>query len=169
MSKIIGKIWPRCNCCDFYCRFFWRYPEYKPEKWNDADGIQYKNNCYNYACNKITNTYAQPGRAAGNMYSALNCTAVTKGAISDNLKTTQSDITCEHCYHKVALVIWLGWDYHWYRQDKNGKWSHKPGGTQATNLDNSGNLITDPQTADRGLYIEFCGYFCACICRIKIR
>jgi hypothetical protein len=34
------------------------------------------------------------------------------------------------------------------------------GGSPATNLDNSGNIITDPRTADRGSYTVFCGCFC---------
>jgi hypothetical protein len=38
-------------------------------------------------------------------------------------------------------------------------WTHKPGQTAATNLDNSGNVITDPRTANRGVYTDFCGFF----------
>ena len=41
-------------------------------------------------------------------------------------------------------------------------WTHKPGGTPATNLDNSGNPISNPETADRGGYTDFCGYLCSC-------
>ncbi len=55
-------------------------------------------------------------------------------------------------------------DYHFYRQDKGGRWSHKPGRTEVTNRDASGNPITDPRRADRkyeGLeYTEVCGCFC---------
>jgi DNA-binding LacI/PurR family transcriptional regulator len=55
-------------------------------------------------------------------------------------------------------------DYHFYRQDKGGSWSHKPGKTEVTNRDASRNSITDPRRADRkyeGLeYTEFCGCFC---------
>lgn len=32
-------------------------------EWNDKNGIQLFNNCYNYACNILTGTFAQPGRA----------------------------------------------------------------------------------------------------------
>ena len=32
--------------------------------------------------------------------------------------------------------------------------------TPATNLDNNGNIINDPRTADRGMYTVFCGCFC---------
>jgi hypothetical protein len=58
----------------------------------------------------------------------------------------------------VALVIWPDVDFHWYRQDQNGCWSHKPGRGYATNLDNSGNVIPDPQNCDRGPYVDFCTY-----------
>jgi len=58
----------------------------------------------------------------------------------------------------VALVIWPGVDYHWYRQDDNGCWSHKPGSTPVTNLDDSGRFIADPLACDRGDYTDFCVY-----------
>ena len=65
--------------------------------------------------------------------------------------------------YPVALVIAPGDDYHWYRQDSDGTWSHKPGNTPATNLDASGNPITNPETANRNNgshdYSVFCGYF----------
>ncbi len=145
-------------------------PQYEPGKWNDANGVQYTNNCYNYACNLQTNTYAQPGRASGNMYSSIECDEVGDGAESDGLVPVDCDTGCgcRNCCHKVALVIWPGVDFHWYRLDRNGRWSHKPGGTQATNLDNSGNIITDPRTADRGPYTVFCGCYCVCKGRVTI-
>lgn len=50
-------------------------------------------------------------------------------------------------------------DYHWYRQDADGYWSHKPGTTPVRLTDNSGNLILDPAEADLGIYTNFLGYF----------
>jgi hypothetical protein len=52
--------------------------------------------------------------------------------------------------------------------DDNGLWSHKPGGTAARNTDSSGNLISNPETANRRTvgqdyvldYKIFCGYYC---------
>jgi hypothetical protein len=58
----------------------------------------------------------------------------------------------------VALVIWPNSDYHWYRQDNVGCWSHKPGSTAVRNVDNAGNPITDPKTCNRGPYTVFCTY-----------
>lgn len=141
------------GCCDF--------PPYSPAYWNDGGTIQYKNNCYNYANNKRTDTYAQPGKAAGAMYQQITCQEVHKAAVADGLKPLPSG-SCAKDKCKIALVVGPGWDFHWYRQDKNGMWSHKPGGGKATNLDNSGNPIANPETADRGWYTQFCGYFCIC-------
>lgn len=50
----------------------------------------------------------------------------------------------------------MGGDFHWHRLDNNGIWSHKPGKTRATNLDNANRPITDPRTADTGLYEFVC-------------
>lgn len=50
-------------------------------------------------------------------------------------------------------------DYHWYRQDADGYWSHKQGTTAVKRTDDSGMLITDPETCDRGSYTNFVGYF----------
>ena len=36
-------------------------------------------------------------------------------------------------------------DYHFYRLDSNGKWSHKFKYFEPTNLDYSGNIITLPE------------------------
>lgn len=147
-------------------------PEYKPSAWNDGNGIQYSNNFYNYGCDIQTNTYAQPGRAHGITLPNYNgnCGHVTAGATADGLVSINCDegCGCDECRHQVALVIKPGknWDYHWYRMDRDGKWSHKMASYPATNLDNSGNIITDPRTADRRHpvsgkdYSVFCGCFC---------
>ena len=140
-------------------------PVYQPAAWNDGDGIQLHNNCYNYGCDIQTNTFAQPGRAHGITLvwpADMNCAAVTAGAIADKLVQVNCDdgCGCSECRHQVALVIAPNWDYHWYRKDRDGKWTHKPGSTPASNLDNNGNIITDPRTAARGPYTIFCGCFC---------
>lgn len=70
-------------------------------------------------------------------------------------------------------------DYHWYRQDSDGLWSHKPGTTAVTRYDApsteipEGNLIIDPELANRNYgdvwingeyygilnYADFVGYY----------
>lgn len=134
-------------------------PYYTPSYWND-NSRQGQNNCYNYANNRATNTFAQPGRATGSQASYMDCALVRQAAINDGLEPI-SDYPSSFLNFKTsaALVVAPGYDYHWYRLDENGTWSHKPGGTRATNLDNAGQVITDPRTANRGPYTQFCGFF----------
>jgi len=161
--------------CWIYCLFFDRKPKYEPQRWNDpyqpgySYGHQAKNNCYNYGCDKATDTFAQPGYASGNWATTMDCPTVTAGALSDGLASRpDGSQAAQHCCHTVALVMAPGYDYHWYRLDDNGMWSHKPGGTAARNIDNSGNPTSDPQTADRGPYTVFCGFFTVNRCKVKI-
>ena len=134
--------------------------------WNDGGVRQSGNNCYNYATNYRTNTFAQPGKAASLQYTSLSGCAVgpgqrsaRDGAIADSLiDTPNANNKCPVTGHLVALVIWPGVDYHWYRKGPSGRWSHKPGSTAATLIDNSGNPITDPRTANRGNYTQFCTF-----------
>lgn len=139
-------------------------PPYAPAYWNDP-AVRPYNNCYNYGNNKRTDTFAQPGRAAGitlQWPEDMNCIAVGNGAVADGIMECPPSGICPNGETKIALAIAPLWDYHWYRRDSDGMWSHKPGGTNATNLDNSGNLIYNPETADRGAYTVFCGYYCSC-------
>lgn len=142
-----------------------KLPPYSPVYWNDGGTVQWNNNCYNYGNNKRTDTFAQPGKSSGISLSwpaDMNCVAVTNGAVADGVLELPVAGTCSDTQDKIALVIAPNWDYHWYRLDDSGMWSHKPGGTMATNLDNAGNPIANPETAARGAYTVFCGYFCSC-------
>jgi hypothetical protein len=55
-------------------------------------------------------------------------------------------------------------DYHFYRHDSNGFWSHKPGRTSITNVDADNKLIINPDKANRNYthynYGSGCGFFC---------
>jgi hypothetical protein len=155
--------WPRreqCRCA----------PLYEPNWWNDNGQKQWNNNCYNYATNYRTDTFAQPGLAAGAEYTALTCASVRPAALADDLiDSPGANNKCPKEGHLVALVIAPGWDFHWYRKGRNGYWTHKPGGTPATNVDNSNALIPDPRTANRGPYTNFCTFMVAMHGHIKIR
>lgn len=141
-------------------------PSYHPQFWNDNGTVQSGNNCYNYSNNKRTDTFAQPGRRAGAMYpQPISCSGVYQAALADGLSALPSSGKCA-CKDQLALVVDPGNDYHWYRRDQNGMWTHKPGPGSATNLDNSNNVIANPETANRCgawlCYSEFCGYLCSC-------
>ena len=65
---------------------------------------------------------------------------------------------CPAGSYKVALIV--GSDYHWYRQNPDGFWSHKPGNMNVRNVDEQGNSIIDPQYAEWSEdYTKFIGYF----------
>jgi hypothetical protein len=135
-------------------------PPFNPAKWNNDIVVLRNNNCYNYANDKITNSFAQPGRASGAEGPfPPDCAGTGAAAVRDGQIATTSVASTPQDGHYIALVIWPGNDYHWYRLDSNNQWSHKPGGTPARNTDDSGNLIVDPKICDRGPYTIFCGYY----------
>jgi len=137
---------------------------FNPDFWNRPD-VQPYNNCYNYASNRRTDSFAQPGKGASAMYTALTCAEVTRAALADGChRRFDCFPDSEKNRYLVALVINPGRDYHWYRQHTlaEGFWGHKPGSARARNTDNSSRVITNPETCDRGGYTEFCGYFYTC-------
>jgi hypothetical protein len=148
-------------------------PPFDTKPWWQGSGTADNNNCYNYANNRITNTFAQPGKASGHLFTQENnCTdpgSVMAGAVSDGLVASPNftNPLTEGQGWYVALVLWPGHDFHWYRQDSNGCWSGKPDSDDVTNGDNSHNHISDPKTADRGPYTAFCSYMVT-RCGIKI-
>ena len=139
-------------------------------KWNNNSHIKRNNNCYNYANDKITNSFAQPGRGSGRIGAhPPTCSETGSAANRDGQISVSSASSTPSQGHFVGLVIWPGRDYHWYRLDSNAKWSHKPGRTAARNTDNSGNLITNPESCDRGPYTIWCGYYHCIPGRTNIR
>jgi len=150
-----------------------RAPLYEPAWWSDlASGgsRQINNNCYNYACDIRTDTFAQPGHAANAMYTAETCLALRAATKADMLTEIKlTNITCPAEGHLIALVIWPNVDFHFYRMNRDGLWSHKPGGMPVTNVDNSNKLIPDPRTADRGPYVNFCEFMIVMHGHVKIK
>jgi hypothetical protein len=161
-------------------------PKFDPDLYNKHKGVKEALNCFAYAfdyrklpkrvnCNKESCSipFPQPGRASGYpKWSKVNgkrCPDLTSRLFGDvpDLKMTSFEGRCPKKYSKIALVVDEDEDYHFYRQDSNGYWSHKPGATDVTHIDATGRPIYDPQLASRlypnsGLnYDQFCGYLCA--------
>jgi hypothetical protein len=112
---------------------------------------------------------SQPGYAAGfqPLYKRdLNCHEVMKRTLADNplIRRIESNKECPADTYKGALVVDPGNDYHYYRKNDDGYWTHKPGYKPSTMYDASGNLINDPELANRNYgklnYSDFCGNFC---------
>lgn len=129
--------------------------------WNDTSAHIANNNCYDFAANYRSNTFAQPGRYSGHLFTPpAACGSVSTGMYWDGWFDN-----CQSANNlSVALVIAPNFsppDFHFYRLCANGHWCHKPGMTPARNTDNAGSLITNPQTCARGGYTIFCGYYYA--------
>lgn len=123
--------------------------------WNGGAYVR-RNNCYNYASNYRSNTFAQPGNQSGHPFSYPPAC----GGVGSSVRFDGWADTCRTSNNlTIALVIWPGTDFHFYRKCSGGLWCHKPGQTPAKNTDDSGNLISSPQTANRGPYTSFCEYF----------
>ena len=134
---------------------------FNPRNWNYRP-VQRRNNCYNYATNIITNTFAQPGRASGQRHSAFTAENVYSACLRDGLvpirERSPTRIPRGRGYCVIALVIWPGEDFHFLRLDLNGYWSQKNGRGPARNYDDSRRPIQDPRYANRGPYRVFAGF-----------
>lgn len=152
-------------------------PVWEPAKWNNSMANVYMNNCYNYANNQLTHTAARVGLASGIPDVAKTVTAVRSAALSDGLTWVGwnfpgNNYTCPNNGTLVYLAVAPNVDYHWYRLDKaDGKWSHKPSTLPVSDKDASGNLISNPQVANRDYsnvkeiatnYSDNGGFFCTC-------
>jgi RHS repeat-associated protein len=152
----------------------------------DTDSEPYSGqaNCYAYAF-KLENdprtgepfqSKPQPGEFSGNepltQDDLLGSPAVVKKNINKRVLADADALglryvevkNANHIAKKgnwdVALVYASdGSDYHWYRRNEDGTWSHKPGTKEVTIWDASGNCILDPATCDRGRYDVFVGYY----------
>ena len=65
---------------------------------------------------------------------------------------------------KVCLVQDIHYDsyyrdYHWYRQNLDGTWSHKPGKNSIINKDDKGEAIYNPKECSRERYNTFIGFY----------
>ena len=169
-------------------------PVYNPAFWNKKKAIQYTHNCYSYAMNiydtrqvkkclervakgdECFSAFPQPG--AFSQYSKFSesgeksCTNMKFRIFGDNpnVKTATFEEKCPEKTSKIALVVDKRNDYHFFLQNRDGFWSHKPGGQPVTNLDAAGHLIWDPHlsflnytaiNANSHLnYEDFCSYLC---------
>ena len=160
--------------------------KYNGLKYTDSIKRKYKrksNNCYTYAINQPKNPYTgkhyedydycQPGFLGGKGrdsfidYYDLNKTGkeIINSARRDLrclgyklLKTTYKKyIEDKNCW-KVALCL-ANDDYHWFRQNDDGTWSHKRGAYEITNRDSSRKIIYNPETCNRGDYATFVGFY----------
>tara|TARA_Y200000002_G_C22626425_1_gene640477 strand:+ start:483 stop:1079 length:597 start_codon:yes stop_codon:yes gene_type:complete len=144
---------------------------YEPQKWN-VDGIKNTHNCYGYALGKrvkkIKNKQ-QPGYSSG--FKHIENKEYECKYFYDRLKKDvpasyieKFDNKCLPGFYKIFLALDKTNDYHWYVQNNNKYWSHKPGHSKVTNVDASKKYIKNPKLANRNYgYLNYktsCFYAC---------
>lgn len=150
------------------------------EIWN-ARRPEYTN-CYCYAINKYSSdTSIQPGSIANdngycdefwdyfnsseyNTLYVIGLMIHADAICSQSMGGTCGDLecrdiseyqTCSAGYYKIALFISEdGNDYHWYRQNQDGTWSHKPSSGWVRDYDFDGNPISNPRYCNRRTSID---------------
>jgi len=140
-------------------------PQYAPPFWNNDYNILTNNNCYNYACDKPRPRFAQPGRGGGMRISRFDAISIRQALNVDKLEWSSELKKLSSNIHYVAAFIGHvskeEVDFHFFRRDENGLWSHKPGRNPVINTDIDRRIIEDPTSkyCNKGDYIQFCGYF----------
>jgi hypothetical protein len=149
-------------------------PTYNPNYWNNNKNIKNNNNCYSYSVNNKNHQFGkpQPGYFArfnhiqNNQY---KCAYFFKRILNDipSVYLTSFKQKCKKGFHKAFFAIDSNkneHDYHFYRQDTNQLWSHKPGTTNVINYDADYKIIKNPYTANRNYtsynYDKPCFFFC---------
>ena len=148
---------------------------YEAEYWNRIRPNLY--NCYCYALNKYTSEATDPGELAyssgyDNGYpskiSSPECyytEETIKEMVHDDslyFKLADKEETGFHCddvddfdvcsagSYKIGFTFDLNhYDYHWYRQNPDGFWSHKPSVGLVRDFDFDGNPICNPSYCNR--------------------
>jgi len=166
-------------------------PVYRPERYNHNPLVRKTHNCWAYGMNvldpeQLTQCdggnrkgcdllYHQPGGTKHlsnqlQVASGRTCKTLRKLMRADipDIKRTTFKARCPKEFSKIALVVHPGEDYHFYRQDADGWWSHKDGSNKVKRYDAKGQPILDPRAAARNYrpkgsflnYTDFCGYYC---------
>ena len=131
--------------------------DYNPDLWNLDSNIKNSHNCYSYAMGKIVPklySKAQPGYSTGFRHISnkdFKCNEFAKRLTKDAALSYLEDFDtpCKKGLYKVFLALDTPNDYHWWKQNSDGYWSHKPGSTEVTDLDADGQKIKNPVMSNR--------------------
>ncbi len=161
---------------------------YEPERWNEP--VQSNAKCYSYALNNQLNPdnpayivgnsesglenlfFKDLGAYGDDRMAAPYTKQKIEEGISADLTRFNADYNtslhiseigrfdlCQEGCYKIA-IIYGSYDFHFYRQNPDGTWSHKPGTSTARDYDANGDTIYDPQfCAWSSYYDTFAGYY----------
>ena len=164
-------------------------PYYEPDRYNKDIMTQETHNCFAYGMNVLDPSqltqcvgkptcelhYHQPGGTVGLSKMLHKAEGRTCKVVSRLMKYDVPEISrttfrkkCPVGKSKIALVVHPGEDYHFYRQDRDGMWSHKDGSNPVKRYDARGEPIFNPKHAARDYrpkgsflnYSDFCGFYC---------
>jgi hypothetical protein len=149
-------------------------PPYTPKKWNLNKNIKNNNNCYSYAVNYKNKKYGKPQPGYFSKFNHIQnnqykCVSFFKRILNDipSVYLTSFKQKCKNGFNKAFFAIDSNkneHDYHFYRQDNNKLWSHKPGTTNVINYDADYKIIKNPYIANRNYtaynYDKPCFFFC---------
>ena len=168
-------------------------PRYSKKRFN-RKYVKQSHNCYSYMLNKINKRYvkkcksymkktkkkgchflkAQPGMYSGmkdvKNLGKYNCNILNRRVLADNKHIFKTRKKCPKNYYKGALFVHPKRGYHFYREDKDGTWSHKDGLSRSTRRDakrkiihniNKANRKYNTNKLDKGLYYSRkCSTYC---------
>ena len=159
--------------------------KYEPNKWNQDINIRKSHNCYSYALNiieskrasictkrrSVKKNYCLRRHPMGKMkqFDFHSCSDLISHVLEEfpKIKKVHKLTPVPEGYYRVALFLLNRRDhhhlslndFHFYRQDSNGFWSHKDGWRKVTNRDKKGKLITDPEILEKNNNNKLCAYF----------
>ncbi len=157
---------------------------FDPSKWHSCENHDWRScaeaiNCYAYVLNRPDYHWAVPGHRYAktktqhyftsydanfkNVSQAMFRRQLIDGAQRDGL-VRSAELKTEKGYYVAALFFedqGGGLDFHWYRQDDDGTWSHKDGWRAVANKTVDGRAIYDPRYISDTNYPIFGGFFLA--------
>jgi hypothetical protein len=153
---------------------------FDPKKWHACQDHDWQKcalnaNCYSYVLNRPDYFWAVPGmgfvkaeakkyvEGFNNYFKDVSLTEyrneIIQGAVRDGLVQTHELIDRDGFYLVALFFAHNAHDFHWYRKDDDGSWSHKDGWHMASNQDNDGNLLKEPPKETLSPYSIFGGFF----------
>jgi hypothetical protein len=137
--------------------------DFNPAAWEDARVVE-NTNCYAYALNCPQMGWARPGNLRSLFNPRYGIELITVENIrnfmkNDGLEELSETEALSSSLNALALRISDRSDYHFYRLDSNGLWSHKQSYLDPSSDDDRGDVIKNPRTAASRSYAKFGGYF----------
>ena len=154
--------------------------QFQPERWHachEADWLVCDDgvNCYSYILNRPEYFWSVPGegfvkaptkeyfRSFDAKYQDVSLdgfrSALIRGAVEDGLASVEEAVDKDGYYLAALFFSEDQKDFHWYRKDDSGLWSHKDGRGAASNLDGMRSQMKSPIEIERSKYPIFGGFF----------